>query len=128
MNVAIGEGEAIRLRDWLCRSDADLSPQATVLTPTATLRVAEAIVSATGPYPRTLAAGRAAVAILKEAAADGRLSLPRKELQWLGRIERGLEELPATSEALLAELEPQYANLYDPSSYGLPATANPLLN
>jgi methanol--5-hydroxybenzimidazolylcobamide Co-methyltransferase len=124
MNVAIQEGGAIQLRDWLCRSDSDLSPQAAILTPSATLRIANAIVAAADPYTRTVDAGKAALAILHEALAGGKLTVSKKEQQWLDRLDREFAELPATADALLAQLEPQYANLYDPSSYGMHAPAN----
>jgi len=46
MNVAASQGHGLLLRDWLSASDEDLSPQAAVLSPAATYRIAEAIVNA----------------------------------------------------------------------------------
>jgi len=119
MNAAAARGGALALRDWMTDSDEWLSPQAAVLSPAATLRIAAAIVSEKSPYLQTMAAGRAAVAILREGAAAGKLHLAQKEQQWLTRIESGLDELPAEESALAAALEEQYGGLYDKASYGL---------
>ncbi len=107
------------LRDWLVQSDEWLSPQAAVLSPEATWRIAEAIVSASGNYARTLAAGRAAVQILQEGLTAGRLECSKKERVWLDRIERELDAMPASEEALIEECAGTYGVLYDPASYGL---------
>jgi hypothetical protein len=72
-------------------SDEWLSPQAAVLSPAATLRIAGAIVQEETPYRQTIAAGRAAVDILKDGVAQEKLHLSRKEQQWLTRIESGLD-------------------------------------
>ena len=114
MNAAASRGQAAALRDWLVESDEWLSPQAAVLSPAATLRIARAIVDAGGGYAGTLAAGRAAVEILK----DARLRLAPKEKSWLARIDTGLCEMPPSEEELLREFPPADAG-YDPASYGL---------
>ena len=85
MNVAASQGHGLLLRDWLSASDEDLSPQAAVLSPAATYRIAEAIVNADTQYQRTIAAGIAAVCELRERAGIGRLKLSAKEKQWLDR-------------------------------------------
>jgi hypothetical protein len=100
-------------------SDEWLSPQAAVLSPDATIRIAAAIVAADTPYHRVMAAGRAAVQVLKDGVAEQKLHLSRKELQWLTRIDEALEGFPAKEEALLVDLEAQYGSLYDKASYGL---------
>jgi hypothetical protein len=119
MNAATAAGGALALRDWMTASDEWLSPQAAVLSPAATLRIAGAIVAEETPYRQTIAAGRAAVAILNDGLAQEKLHLSRKEQQWLTRIESGLDELPAEEAALIAALEEQYGSLYDKASYGL---------
>lgn len=117
--AAASEGGALRMRNWMSASDEWMSPQAAVLSPQATITIATAIVSAETPYERTLAAGRAAVEMIKSGAADGKLGLSRKEQQWLARIDEALEAFPADGKALMRELEPQYGGLYDKASYGL---------
>jgi len=115
MNTATANGKATELRDWLTESDEWLSPQAAVLSPTATLKIAEAISSTPGDYARTLAAGRVAVEILR----DKRLTLNRKEQQWLDRIEREFDALPTDENVLLGEMLEQHKGVFDPASYGL---------
>jgi len=119
MNVASDRGEAIRLRDWFTESDEWLSPQAAVLSPEATMKIASAIVAERDCYHQTLAAGRAAVAILRSGVQDKGLALRAKEAQWLDRIEREIDEMPATESELLAEMTEQRGAEFDAPSYGL---------
>jgi hypothetical protein len=100
-------------------SDEWLSPQAAVLSPEATIKIATAIVGAETPYHRTVAAGRAAVEILQQGIAQQRLHISRKEQQWLTRIDESLTAIPADEEKLMSDMEPQYGGLYDKASYGL---------
>jgi len=118
MNTAASRGQAAVLRDWLCASDEDLSPQAAVLTPSATFRIARSIADAGTPYQRTLAAGLAAVGELRERIAAGRLTLHAKEGQWLDRIEAQLDQLPREEESLYREIASRYAGVFALSSYG----------
>jgi methanol--5-hydroxybenzimidazolylcobamide Co-methyltransferase len=119
MNAATASGQAKALRDLLTLSDEWLSPQAAVLSPAATIKIASAIVAKTDPYDRAVAAGIAAVEILDRGRREGRLSLGRKEAQWLERIKKELEALPSDWRELEARLEPEYGQLYDKASYGL---------
>jgi methanol--5-hydroxybenzimidazolylcobamide Co-methyltransferase len=114
MNTAAAAGQALVLRDWLTASDEALSPQAMLLSPAATMRIARAIVRETTPYRRTVAAGHEAVAILQE----GPLDLSPRETQWLGRIATELDALPADEEPLLAEMLEQHGHLFSLASYG----------
>jgi hypothetical protein len=107
------------MRNWMTASDEWLSPQAAVLSPEATIKIATAIVGADTPYHRTIAAGRAAVEILNDGIAQGRLRISRKEQQWLTRICDALEAFPADEMTLLHDLDAQYGSLYDKASYGL---------
>ncbi len=117
MNTALAHGEGLRFRDWLVESDEWTSPQAALLSPAATIRIAEAIVGCQGDYRRTVAAGEAAVAILQDGIAAGRLSLSKKEDQWLRRIEHELASLPCDEDAFVASIQPNYEGVYSPSSY-----------
>jgi methanol--5-hydroxybenzimidazolylcobamide Co-methyltransferase len=120
MNTAAASvGGALQMRDWMTVSDQWLSPQAAVLSPEATIKIATAIVNADTPYHRTIAAGRAAVAILKDGMVKNRLHISRKEQQWLTRIEESLDAFPLDEEALMRDLEDQYGSLYNRASYGL---------
>lgn len=109
------------LRNWMVASDEWLSPQAAVLSPDATIEIAKAIVGASGDYSRTVAAGRAALKILRGGLSDKRLHLNKKECQWLDRIEREFDALPVDEWTLLDEMRETYSDLFDARSYGLAA-------
>jgi methanol--5-hydroxybenzimidazolylcobamide Co-methyltransferase len=118
-NAATKNGQARLLRDLLVASDEPLSPQALVLSPDATVCIAGAIITKDSKYVQTVAAGMEAVRLIREACEAGRLSLSAKERQWLERIERELEGLPAGEEELLGEMMERYAGVFAPESYGL---------
>jgi methanol--5-hydroxybenzimidazolylcobamide Co-methyltransferase len=117
--AAANQGGALQMRNWMTESDEWLSPQAAVLSPDATIRIAAAIVAADTPYHRVIAAGNAAVRVLKDGIERQKLHITRKEHQWLTRIDDALRAFPADEGALLLELESQYGSLYDKASYGL---------
>ncbi len=117
MNTAARCGGARNLRDWLTASDEWKSPQAAVLSPEATIRIASAITGEESAYRSTVAAAGTAVAILREGIEDGRWNAPPKERQWLKRIEQVLADLPAQEVELLAS--EGGSGLFDPESYGI---------
>jgi methanol--5-hydroxybenzimidazolylcobamide Co-methyltransferase len=119
MNTAAAKGGAAQMRDWMTASDEWLSPQAAVLSPDATVKIASAIVTADTPYHQTIAAGRAAVQLLKDGANSEKLRISPKEQQWLTRIDAALDDFPMEEEVLRRDLEDQYGSLYDKASYGL---------
>ena len=120
MNAAATDPSgALRMRDWMTVSDEWLSPQAAVLSPAATIKIASAIVDADTPYRQTAAAGRAAVEILKGGIDRGQLHISRKEGQWLSRIDEALDVLPRDENTLIGDMEEEYGSLYDKASYGL---------
>jgi methanol---5-hydroxybenzimidazolylcobamide Co-methyltransferase len=119
MNVAASKKQELVLRDWLSESDEWLSPQAAVLSPDATFSIASAITGERGPYRRTLAAGLAAVRVLRDGIASGRLNLSPKERTWLDRIESELTAAPSDEASLLSAMIEQHGTLFDPASYGL---------
>ena len=118
MNTASARGQALTLRQWLTESDEWLSPQAAVLSPEATVRIARAIVGEQDPYRRTVAAGKAAVEVLREGLASGRLNLVARERAWLDKIDRELELLPQADDELRAAVDDTCDGLYYPASYG----------
>jgi methanol--5-hydroxybenzimidazolylcobamide Co-methyltransferase len=117
--AAASEGGALQMRNWMTKSDEWLSPQAAVLSPAATIRIAGAIVAAGTHYHRTIAAGRAAVEILKDGVARQKINISRKEQQWLTRMDEALEAFPPDERTLAIEMEEVYGGLYDKASYGL---------
>ncbi len=114
MNAATRTGKAIALRDLMSESDRWLSPQAAILTPAATVRIAQAIIDADSGYARVRNAAWAAIAVIHEA----QLTLGKKEAQWLARIEKELGALPDDEEQLWAEMAERYAGVFDAASYG----------
>ena len=123
MNTATSEGGARTLRDWFVRSDEWRSPQAAVLSPEATIRIASAIVQENGAYLRTVAAAKTVVSIIREGVAAGRWSPAPKEAQWLDTIDAALQALPRDPGVLQEELSATYGAMFLPESYGLPARA-----
>jgi methanol--5-hydroxybenzimidazolylcobamide Co-methyltransferase len=119
MNLASDKGDALRLRDWLTESDEWLSPQAAVLSPEATMTIARAIASEKDRYSQTVAAGRAAVGVLRGGIHRKQLTLRVKEVQWLDRIERELDSLAGEEVKLVEEMREQHGTEFDASSYGL---------
>jgi hypothetical protein len=64
--------------------------------------------------------------LMNTATANGKalelrdwLTLNRKELQWLERIEREFDALPADEAVLLEQMRVQHAGVFDPTSYAL---------
>ena len=52
--AAASEGGALQMRKWMTASDEWLSPQAAVLSPEATIKIATAIVNADTPYHQVI--------------------------------------------------------------------------
>ncbi|MEW6510929.1 MAG: methyltransferase MtaB domain-containing protein [Bacteroidota bacterium] len=119
MNQARKAGLSTQYRDLLVDSDISYSPQALVLSPESTLRIAEAIVREHSYYRKTVAAAEAALRIISDAVSRNRLTLTPREAQWLLKIEQGIESAPEKEEDLIAGMQESYAHLYRPASYGL---------
>ncbi len=119
MNEALRRGDGHCLRDLMVDSDRYGSPQALVLSPQASLAIAEAIVGEESDYGRTAAAARTAAQLIRAAVDDGKLALSGPEMRWLGKIEAGLGRLPSKEGALIERMIPTYGHLFDPASYGL---------
>lgn len=118
-NKALERNMSRQLQSLLVESDINLSPQALVLSPASTIRIARAIVEQRTPYQQTIAAARAAVDLIKEAISHAMLSLPPRELEWLDRIEREIAEMPSNEETFTREMIDAYGHLFSSTSYGL---------
>jgi methanol--5-hydroxybenzimidazolylcobamide Co-methyltransferase len=118
-NAALGRNSEIELRDLHVESDARLSAQAALLTPEATLALAEAIVAENAPYRRTLAAGRTAVRLLDELLAEDALELSEREQRWFDRLRTGFDELPDQPATLFGRIKDRYGELFDLKAYDL---------
>lgn len=119
MNTATRRGGARTLRDWMVESDEWQSPQAAVLSPAATIRIASRIVGEPNPYRQTVAAAQEAAAIIRQGIEERRWAASAKEEQWLRRIESTLADLPDSEEELLAGMDETYGAIYARGSYGL---------
>ena len=118
-NAALGRNHEIELRDLHVESDARWSAQAALMTPEATLALAEVIVAERTPYRRTLAAGRVAVRWLDEAHVAGALTLAGRERSWLDRLRAAFDELPEEPAALFGRIKARYGELFDLKAYDL---------
>lgn len=106
MNQALADGHdaALQYRKWLVASDASLDPQAYVLTPESCIAIARAIVNAPNHYEAGKAAGLTAVKLLREAQKEGRVKIHKRELPWLERMQKTLEDLPADEGQFIDEM------------------------
>ncbi|HCA80847.1 MAG TPA: hypothetical protein DEP53_14050 [Bacteroidetes bacterium] len=118
-NAALQSGSGSEYQQLLVDSDARLSPQAFVLTPAATTRIASAIVGHKNHYGMTLAAAKEAVALLEEARASEELTMNVREIEWLARISESLEALPSDEGRIISLMQERYGHLFSHESYGL---------
>lgn len=126
MNTARAGGpeSALQLRDWLVQSDAGLDPQAMIITPESSVRIAEAIVASDNHYHAGIAAARTAIGILRETGESGEsgcLKIDPKEISWLDRMEAELDDMPDTEDAFIEEMMGEVElDKFSPADYGLP--------
>ncbi len=103
----------------LVSSDIHLSPQAFVLSPESTIRIASAIVRESGHYAQTLAAAIESASLLQEGVRHKELRLNSREMEWLERITRELDALPSNEQLMTTAMQERYGHLFASSSYGL---------
>jgi methanol--5-hydroxybenzimidazolylcobamide Co-methyltransferase len=118
-NQSLAHGAERIYQNLLVESDIHLSPQALVLSPDSTWRVATAIVKESSAYRRTVAAAREAAAIIRDAVAAKLLDLSARERGWLDKIERSLDGLPEKEDQLIGTMSEKYGHLFARESYGL---------
>lgn len=118
-NAATERGSARELRDVHVAGDAGLSSQAALLTPAACVALGRAIVGASDPYARTLAAGRTAIDWLASCVREGTLPMPAREQRWFDRLRQAFDRLPSSSEALAADVRTRFGDLFDGGAYDL---------
>lgn len=118
-NKALERNASGQLQSLLVESDINLSPQALVLSPESTIRIARAIIEVGSPYQQTIAAAAAALDIMKEAVSRAILSLAPREIEWLGRIESEIAQIPSNEETFIGQMMDTYGHLFSATSYGL---------
>lgn len=118
-NQALKTGNAQALQKLFVDSDAYTSPQALVLTPESTIRIAHAIVNARDDYGRTRAAAHEAWKIIDEAAQAGRMKLSPSEKRWMERMNGEFATLVNDEAQFIELMSSKYKDLFLPESYGL---------
>jgi methanol--5-hydroxybenzimidazolylcobamide Co-methyltransferase len=106
MNEALKEGhDAVRaLRRWLAGSDAPHDPQAYVLTPESVIEISKVVVAAESHYHATVAAAAAAIDLLRDGQRRGLLKISRRELPWLDRMRKAIDDMPQDENTFVARM------------------------
>lgn len=118
-NKALEIGTELQYQTLLVESDVHLSPQALILSPVSTVRIASVIAAESDIFRQTVSAACEAVDILTEAVMQHELSLSEQESRWLKKIEGELHQLPSDQARLIEMMTERYGHLFSPSSYGL---------
>jgi methanol--5-hydroxybenzimidazolylcobamide Co-methyltransferase len=118
MNEALRAGDERTLQRLLIASDVESSVHALVISPEASIHIAEAIISEHSDFRRTRSAGLAACAIIREALDRKKLELPKRERDWLDRIETSLTEC-GDEQRILDEGSAKYSDAFISAEYGL---------
>lgn len=119
MNEAIKSNRALVLRDMMVESDVKTSPEALVIAPASAFKIAQSIVNHRGYYTRSLQAALTASEIIRDAIKERKLILPERELKWLDKFARELEECPDEEDKFIWTMSKKYQGLFIPEEYGL---------
>jgi methanol--5-hydroxybenzimidazolylcobamide Co-methyltransferase len=106
MNESIRQGTDAVLQRLLVDSDIRRDPQALVLAPASVIEISKEIVASKTHLEAALRAGAKALDIIERAHRDGRLDLPEKELEYLGRIREELSAIPSDESAFVEMMIP----------------------
>lgn len=118
-NEALKSNNEKMFQKLLVDSDAYTSPQALVLTPESTIRIAREIVNGESDFRRTVAAAQEAWKIIDEAAQTGKLKLAPPEQRWMQKMETGFASLPQDEHRFVELMSAQYKGLFLSESYAL---------
>lgn len=122
MNQAIlgGGHDIASYQKWVVASDARHDPQAYILSPENSIRIAKAIVAQPNHYLAGRAAASEAVAMLREGVAARRVNIRTNEQSWLDVIEQSVESMPDDEGDFIAErLDEVDPGLFRADQYGL---------
>jgi methanol--5-hydroxybenzimidazolylcobamide Co-methyltransferase len=105
MNTASSHGKASAqlLQRWLVESDAAKDPQAFILSPDASVKLARVIVDSNSHYDAGINVARKAVELLRDAYSQRKLKIEPNEVVWFDRTQDELEELPESESEFIAE-------------------------
>jgi methanol--5-hydroxybenzimidazolylcobamide Co-methyltransferase len=124
MNTARSHGKesARQLQRWLVESDVAADPQAFIISPESSVKIARAIVASDSHYHAGVAVARLAVELLRGAHAEGKLRIAPNEISWFGRMQATLDQLPESeSEFIAQQLALADRSRFLPEEYGLKA-------
>jgi methanol--5-hydroxybenzimidazolylcobamide Co-methyltransferase len=120
MNTATDKHHEMILRDLLVDSDAQIDPQAFVLSPDAAIKIAKAVVGEKNHYRASVVAGLTTVNMIKEAVEQGKVKVSDMELPYLDIIGDTLSSLPCDEQQFIADTLPMTdKEKYQPGEYGL---------
>jgi methanol--5-hydroxybenzimidazolylcobamide Co-methyltransferase len=122
MNTARQHGgsSALQLQRWLVESDVATDPQAFIISPESSIKLAQAIVQADSHYHAGVAVARTAVEMLRGAQEQGRLRIAPNEVSWFDALQDTLDDLPESeSEFIGQQLALADRSRFLPEEYGL---------
>ena len=122
MNTARSHGKASaqQLQRWLIESDVATDPQAFIISPESSVKLAQAIVASDSHYHAGVAVARKAVELLRGAHDQGKLRIAPNEVIWFDTLQDTLDELPESeSEFIAQQLVLTDKSKFLPAEYGL---------
>lgn len=122
MNTASSHGResARQLQRWLIESDVATDPQAFILSPDSSVKLARAIVESDSHYHAGVAVARKAIELLRDAHTEGKLHIEPIEVAWFDRMQHSLDELPESeSEFIAQQLAVADGSRFIPGEYDL---------
>jgi methanol--5-hydroxybenzimidazolylcobamide Co-methyltransferase len=124
MNTARSHGKASaqQLQRWLVESDVATDPQAFIISPESSVKLAQAIVTSNSHYHAGVAVARKAVELLRVAHDQGKLRIAPNEVIWFDTLQDTLDELPESESDFIAQqLAVADHSRFLPEEYGLKA-------
>lgn len=122
LNQAAAEGHdyALKMRDWLAKSDDKFDPQAYVLRPDIVLEISKELVKEKDAFMATKKAAVLAVDVIKRGIKNGDVMVPSREQKWLDIISAQLETIPDDEEEFWYEIKKEVdLTKWRPEEYGL---------
>ncbi|MDN5276613.1 MAG: methanol---5-hydroxybenzimidazolylcobamide Co-methyltransferase [Clostridiales bacterium] len=122
LNQAAAEGHdyALKMRDWLAKSDDKFDPQAYVLRPDIVLEISKELVKEKDAFMATKKAAVLAVDVIKRGIKNGDVMVPPREQKWLDIISAQLETIPDDEEEFWYEIKKEVdLTKWRPEEYGL---------
>lgn len=122
LNEAAADGReyALKMRDWLARSDAKYDPQAYVLRPDIVLEISKELVKEQDAFLMTKKAASLAIDVIKRGIEKGEVMVNPREKKWLDIMKSQIETIPDDEEKFWYELQKGLdLTKWRPEEYGL---------